>query len=535
MGKTITLSLVVHILMASVPIALAMPSQKEMSDVQPMVDELMNPLVKDYMAKKKTAVEVGAVAMGLVSKAKSQAAKFALLKCAVTYYSRAKEYDKAADSIESIMELVPDIPSETLYDITSKVAAKTTAKNAPRLMDLNEMARKRVSVKARLKELEKKLTVTPGDVKLKRLHAELAAATGNWEATLAELADLGGEIGKMAAADANTTSERSEVADFWWNYKPMAGEAADAIRERAVSLYKEALAHGELTGLKKALAEKRIAEAGPARTKLEFAPTQKYKFNYRLNDKGEAFLCRPNRKEPCVSPKPIGILVIPMEIDGHKVVGIDDAAFESCDEMTRIVLPKYLQRHGWYWGCEFPGGAFHHCRSLSCIDVAPGNPYFTSVDGVWYSKDKKTLLAYPKTRHEIKLVPECRFLLGGAFDSCCFVDAKIPEGVNGMHYWIFNRCDKLETVDFPHSFTNWIGAYCFSSCPKLRKIRFHGDAPSAYVRRNSSRNNCMSWAPKELVIEVERGTKGWAGKGSTVLPERWPLNGSDSRPIRYIE
>ena len=512
----------------------AMPSQAEIDNVQPLVNELMGPLVKDFKAKKKLAVEVGDGAVELVAESNSDAAKFVLLKGAVFYYTRAKAYDKTADAIESIMELVPDIPPKALYEITSKAAASATVKNASRLVALNKSAQKRAAVATRLASVKTQLRKTPADLKLIRQHAELLAAMGKWETALAEFAKLGGEIGRRATADAEAMGEGTELADFWWNYTPMAPEAKDAIRSHSVSLYQKALDHGELDGLKRTLAERRIAEVAESNPQA-VASKIEYKFNYRLNDKGEAFLCCPKREVPCVSPKPEGPLVIPEEIDGHKVVGLDDAAFMGCDKMTRIMLPKHLREHGWYWGCEYPGGAFHFCRSLSRIDVAKDNPNFTSVDGVWYTKDKKTLLAYPKTRSEIKLVRECQHILGGAFDSCCFVSAKVPEGIDGMHYWVFINCSDLETIDFPKSFTNWIGAYCFGNCPKLRTVRFHGDAPTAYVRRNSGRNNCMSWAPDGLVIEVKKGTKGWNGKGSTDLPERWPLDGSDSRPIRYIQ
>lgn len=514
-------------------ISSAMPTQAELDKVQPLVNELMGPLVKDYKAKKKLAVEVGDSAVELVAEAESDAAKFVLLKGAVFYYTRAKAYDKAADAIESIMELAPDIPPKALYEITSKAAAAATVKTAPRLVALNKSAQKRAAVAARLASVKTQLRKTPADLKLIRQHAELLAAMGKWEPALAEFAKLGGEIGKMATADADAMGEGTELADFWWSYTPTAPEAKDAIREHAASLYQKALDHGELDGLKRTLAERRIAEVAESNPQA-IAPKVEYKFNYRLNDKGEAFLCRPNGNEPCVSPKPVGVLIIPEEIDGHKIVGLDDVAFADCDKMTRIVLPKHLREHAWMWGCERPGASFRHCYALASIDVARENPYFTSVNGVWYTKDRKTLMAYPKTRKEIKLVPECKYFLGNALDSCCFVNAKIPEGVDSMHYWIFDNCPNLETIDFPKSFTNWIGAYCFCSCPKLRVVRFHGDAPAAYVRRNSSRNNCMSWAPNDLIIEVARGTKGWAGKGSTTLPERWPLDGSDSRPIRYI-
>ena len=239
----------------------AMPSQKELSEAQPIVSELMSPLVKDYKAKKKTAAEVADRAMEFVAEANTQAAKFVLLKGAVHYYALAKEYDKAADAIESIMKLVPDLPPKALYEITSKAVSSVTAKTAPRLFDLNKSAKDRMAVATRLKAVEKDLKSTPADLKLVRMHAELTAAAGDWDEALVEFAKLGGAIGQMAKAESEATGTSAELADFWWNFKPTTAEAKDAIREHAVSLYRKAIDKDELDGLKKSVAEKRIAEA----------------------------------------------------------------------------------------------------------------------------------------------------------------------------------------------------------------------------------------------------------------------------------
>jgi hypothetical protein len=52
------------------------------------------------------------------------------------------------------------------------------------------------------------------------------------------------------------------------------------------------------------------------------------------------------------------------------------------------------------FGCIFIG-----CYALEEILCSKNNRAIASVDGVLYSKDRKTLLAYPKTRNEIKLLP----------------------------------------------------------------------------------------------------------------------------------
>lgn len=497
----------------------AMPSQAELDNVQPLVNELMGPLVKDFKAKKKLAVEVGDGAVELVAEANSDAAKFVLLKGAVFYYARAKAYDKAADTIESIMELVPDIPPKALYEITSKAAASATVKNAPRLVALNKSAQKRATVASRLASVKKQLRATPADLKLIRQHAELLAAMGKWETALAEFAKLGGEIGKMATADAAATGNGTELADFWWNYTPTAPEAKDAIREHAASLYQKTLDNGELDGLKRTLAERRIAEVAESNPQA-VASKIDYKFNYRLDDKGNAIL----QGTPCVSPKPVGAFVVPDIIDGHKVTGIH-GNFRKCDQMTSLTLPAHLESlPGWRGQidcsiCDF-------APMLRDIRISNRNPHYKSVGGALYSKDGKILLAYPKARNEIKILPGTEKISVAACRTCNQATyVKVPDGVEDVQGFAFALCEKLEVVEFPSSLKR-IDTYSFGSSPHMQKVIFHGDAPQAHP-------SIFSNASNDLVVEVERGSKGWAGPGKTDLPERWPLQG-DSRTIRYI-
>ena len=502
----------------------AMPSQAELDNVQPLVNELMGPLVKDFKAKKKLAVEVGDGAVELVAEANSEAAKFVLLKGAVSYYARAKAYDKAADTIESIMELVPDIPPKTLYEITSKAAASATVKNAPRLVALNKSAQKRAAVATRLASVKAQLRKTPADLKLIRQHAELLAAMGKWETAFAEFAKLGGEIGKMATADADAMGEGTELADFWWNYTPTASEAKDAIRSHAASLYQKALDHVELDGLKRTLAERRIAEVAESNPQA-VASKVEYKFNYILDNNGNATICRTcnnpssNRGDVCVSPKPIGVLIIPEYIDGHRVVSIGRDAFYGCDKITKMVLPKSIERFD--YGTTFCTG----CYALKEIVVSPANPHYSSFDGALFTKDRKSLLAHPKARNEIRLPPETKVIEPWAFIAYNLKTLKIPKGITHVGGFSISYCPNLEVVEFPDSLSR-IEGRIFCGTPNIKKVVFNGDAPSYDSR-------LLEYTAAEPIIEVKRGSKGWKSPGSTELPERWPLNGKSS-PIRYI-
>ena len=164
--------------------ATAMPTKEELAEAQTTVNKLM----KDHIAANKKGKEsseaVGDAAMAFAREADSEAAKFALFKGAVTYYARGKEYDKAADALEAIIAEIGDVPPQTLNGILSKVAADVPEKKAPRLVALKKSIGRRVKAAASLKELDAKLAKTPNDPSLKRMRAELVAATGDWKKAL---------------------------------------------------------------------------------------------------------------------------------------------------------------------------------------------------------------------------------------------------------------------------------------------------------------------------------------------------------------
>ena len=303
-----------------------------------------------------------------------------------------------------------------------------------------------------------------------------------------------------------------------------------------------------------------------------------YTWKYRLNSKGDAVLTSGSGA-PCISPRPIGKVVVPERLGGHKVVAVGEKAFIDCDNLTEIVLPEGLKGIvGWHsftrcgklktvnlprslrylggWSFEackaitsfnfancvkvnvrggaveedfnLFGCAFTHSRSLQSMFASADNPKISSVDGVLYSKDKNALLAYPKARKVFSILPGVKKIVGCALSSCSLRNVKIPEGVEEVGSCAFEFNDGyLETVEFPKSLRK-IGYVIFKETHSIKTVTFHGDAPK-YV------SGSLGWTKSDFVIEVERGSKGWNGPGSTDLPARWPVGaGGDSYRIRYI-
>ena len=244
-------------------VALAMPTKGEFAKAQPIVNELMNPLVNGYKAKKTSAAEVGAKAVEYAREAETEAAKFLLLKGAITYYSRAEEYDKAADAVDELDRVVKDIPPDTMLDIISRATSRISEANAPRLHAQYRLVSARSQAEKMVAKMKALAAKRPADDVVRRRYAEALAASGNWTAALDEFAKVKGKTGEIAAAEKSGKGVSGDIASFWWDYEPEEQYATDAIKRHAAEFYQKALTDGSLSGLKKTLAEKRIASLGP--------------------------------------------------------------------------------------------------------------------------------------------------------------------------------------------------------------------------------------------------------------------------------
>jgi hypothetical protein len=159
----------------------------------------------------------------------------------------------------------------------------------------------------------------------------------------------------------------------------------------------------------------------------------------------------------------------PYTIPGSVQVIADDA-FEECG-LTNIVIPDNVDHLGVaaFAGCpnlasvslgtgsdvSAAAMTFWNCPCLTNFTVSPQNPYLSSVDGVLFSKDGRTLV-------------ECPSGLSGSYT--------VPSGTTAVAMYAFATCSKLTTVTFPASVTD-LGGYTFFLCPSLTGVYFLGNAP----------------------------------------------------------
>lgn len=145
---------------------------------------------------------------------------------------------------------------------------------------------------------------------------------------------------------------------------------------------------------------------------------------------------------------------IPGTIDGVAVKKIGLSAFYLC-EMTHLTLPEGLQViEKWAfsecWQLEgsvtIPESvtavgeeAFRGVSILTALEAAPGNGAYCSVDGVLFSKDRKTLVAYPGGKGSAYEIPAgTTKILPGVFScSLDLTDVTIPSSITEIDTEVF--------------------------------------------------------------------------------------------------
>ena len=142
------------------------------------------------------------------------------------------------------------------------------------------------------------------------------------------------------------------------------------------------------------------------------------------------------------------------------VTSIGDNAFEGCENLTTITIPSSVTSIGI---CVFNG-----CLKLRAINVDESNDKYSSLDGVLFDKNKKTLLVYPGGKSSVYKIPEGVTSIGeGAFSDCeNLTTITIPESVTSIDDGAFFGCTNLTTITIPDSVTS-IGESAFFECKSL--------------------------------------------------------------------
>lgn len=138
-------------------------------------------------------------------------------------------------------------------------------------------------------------------------------------------------------------------------------------------------------------------------------------------------------------------------------------AFNVCTALTKINVPKNVDEIGAY--AFQTCGWNHESGNISEITVDENNPNFKSVDGILFSKDGKTIVAYPVAKSGKYDIPaDVSKIAEGAFGRCQKLTAvSIPEGVADIPENAFSYCTSLAEVKLPSTLKT-IGKWGFEAC-----------------------------------------------------------------------
>ena len=205
---------------------------------------------------------------------------------------------------------------------------------------------------------------------------------------------------------------------------------------------------------------------------------------------------------------------------GKGVTYIDENAF-CYTGIKSITLPKQLTKLS-----EYSLGAM---QNLENIYVEPGNPVFTSKDGVLYCDGGKTLFRCPMKRTgsfeipkgvtklnshafagcdeltEITMPSTLKELGEDAFESCSgLTTLEFPEKIQEIPDWTCLYCSNLVEVTFPENLKK-IGGRAFLRCWNLEKVTI----PSTVVEMGAEafeETTIIDWKRKSTVLEQGDGS-----------------------------
>ena len=129
----------------------------------------------------------------------------------------------------------------------------------------------------------------------------------------------------------------------------------------------------------------------------------------------------------------------------NAVTSIGSSAFAGCTQVTGIILGSSVAKLG--------TGVFTGCSSLLNINVNSSNTSYSSINGVLFSVDKRTLILYPCGRSGVFEIPLTVKTIGAsAFLSCTGLQSIIiPQAITSIQSSAFTGCSGLTNVTIGHA------------------------------------------------------------------------------------
>ena len=157
------------------------------------------------------------------------------------------------------------------------------------------------------------------------------------------------------------------------------------------------------------------------------------------------------------------------------------------------------------------------------INVSENNRYFSSVNGILYSKDKKVLVAVPNgfSAREFKIpdgteeIGECAFVCSnidrvifgggikkiGSFSCSGISEIVLPDTLEVIPEGSFSQCFNLESITLPPSL-RYIGDLAFEECERLKTV--HIPKNVTYIGKAAFPQSCKITADNDNYYAMKR-------------------------------
>lgn len=157
-----------------------------------------------------------------------------------------------------------------------------------------------------------------------------------------------------------------------------------------------------------------------------------------------AFMYTVNNNEAvlvsCKTPA-LDVIDVPEFIDGYPVTTISEDVFSQCYNAVEINIPYSVK--------TISEGAFKMCTNLEHIGVATENTHYKSSDGVLYSFDGVSIVAYPsnKSGDTYTIAESVKYMGTACFNNCINLESIVlPSNISVIGYSAFNGCINLKNL-----------------------------------------------------------------------------------------
>ena len=175
----------------------------------------------------------------------------------------------------------------------------------------------------------------------------------------------------------------------------------------------------------------------------------------------------------------------------ENVTVFEKEAFLECKSLTTLNIPEKVISIG--------QNALSGCTSMISITVDESNSKFCDIDGVLFTKDKKTLLQFPAAKAASYNVPTGTVALErDAFYKSKLESVILPASLRELGYDAFGYSTKIKEIFLPEGLTT-IDNYVFNGCSSLETLRIPA---SVNTINNWMCHNCK--AIKDVYCDIER-------------------------------